>query len=143
MSKNMGRIKKDKRSVLMTTAFFPGKFQPPHLGHLLTINKIYDEYDKIIIGVTEGPPRVMSLEETCNILREVTKYMKKIEIYPIKYTMDDESAIPYLPKKWDVILTGNPYVIRLAKKYNWKYKLIPRSKGIGYSGTELRKLYKL
>jgi len=127
----------------MVTAFFPGKFQPPHLGHILTINKIYNQYDKIIIGVTEGPPRVMSLEDTCNILRETFKYMPKIEIYPIINTMDNETAIPYLPKDWDVILTGNEYVVGLAKKYGWNYKRIARSKGIGYSGTEIRKLYGL
>ena len=43
----------------MTVAFFPGKFMPPHLGHIETIMDVYDEYDRIIVGITEGPPRVM------------------------------------------------------------------------------------
>lgn len=124
-------------------AFFPGKFQPPHLGHILTILQYYDEYDKIIVGVTEGPPRIMTLDETCNILRKVFKYMNKIEIYPIKYTMDDESAIPYLPKEWDIVITGNPKVVELARKYKWKCRYVSRAKGIGYSGTELRKLWNM
>lgn len=127
----------------MVIAFFPGKFQPPHLGHILTILQYYDEYDKIIVGVTEGPPRVMTLDDTCSILKECFRYLPKIEVYPIKYTMDDKSALPYLPSGWDEILTGNPYVINLAKEMGWKYRFVERSSGIGYSGTELRKLWNM
>ena len=31
----------------MVTALFPIKGQPPHIGHVLTLVRIYDEYDKI------------------------------------------------------------------------------------------------
>lgn len=129
-------MKKDK------TALFVGKFQPPHLGHITTIMNQYGRYEKIIVGVTEGEPRVMSLEETCDILQNIFKYLPKVEIYPIKNTLDDESAIPYLPKGWDVLLSGNDYILKLCKKHGWNCKYIPRSKGIGYSGTELRSLTK-
>lgn len=125
----------------MVVALFCGKFQPPHLGHVLTIMSVYDDYDKIIVGITEGPPRIMTKEEVYNELNKVFKYLPKIELCLIKNTLDDESAIPYLPDGWDVILTGNAYVIDLARKKGWKYRYVPRSKGIGYSGRELRKLY--
>lgn len=124
-------------------AFLPGKFQPPHIGHILSIINIYNDYDKIIIGITEGKPRVMTKEEVGEIFRDIFVHLPKIEIYLIKNTMDDESAMPYLPKDWDIIVTGNPFVIDLARKYKWKYRFLPRSKGIGYSGSELRKLYEL
>ena len=29
-------------------AFFPGKFQPPHLGHIITLMRIYKKFDKPI-----------------------------------------------------------------------------------------------
>ncbi|GAG88774.1 unnamed protein product, partial [marine sediment metagenome] len=103
---------------------------------------IYNNYDKIIIGITEGGPRVMTREETQEIFSRVFKYLSKVELFLIKNNIDDESAIPYFPKIWDVILTGNPSVIELAKKYNWKYRFIPRSEGIGYCGTEIRKLWR-
>ena len=127
----------------MSIALFCGKFQPPHLGHLQTIMSIYDEYDKIIVGITEGPPRIMTKEQVYDEFYKVTKYLPKIELYMIKNTLDDESAIPYLPKDWNVILTGNPYVIDLARRKGWKYRYVPRSEGLGYSGTELRKLYEM
>ena len=40
----------------MSTAFFPGKFHPPHIGHVQTILDILPDYDKVIIGVTERAP---------------------------------------------------------------------------------------
>jgi len=127
----------------MTVAFFPGKFQPPHLGHILTLLDVYDKYDKLIIGVTEGPPRVMSLDDTVKILEDIFRHIPFVVIFPIKGTLDDDSALPYLPKDWDVIVTGNEFVIDVAKEHGWNWEFIPRSKGIGYSGTELRKLYEL
>lgn len=125
----------------MTIAFFPGKFQPVHLGHIITILSVYDDYDEIIVGITEGPPRIMNKEQVYDILNEIFKHLPKVKLYIIKHTLDDESAIPYLPKNWDVILTGNPAVIDLARRKGWKYRYVPRTRGIGYSGTELRKLY--
>jgi len=122
---------------------FVGKFQPPHLGHVISIMSIYNDYDKIIIGVTEGEPRVMSLDKTVTILDLVFEHLPKIEVYPIKGTLDNRSAIPYLPDEWDEIITGNSLVINLAKEEGWNYRYLPRTKGIGYSGTELRKLYEL
>ena len=36
---------------------FIGKFQPPHLGHVLTVYKLLKKYKKITIGITEGEPQ--------------------------------------------------------------------------------------
>ena len=47
----------------MTIALFPGKFQPPHLGHITTLMKLYPKYDKIIIGITQDKPEVLSQEK--------------------------------------------------------------------------------
>lgn len=38
------------------TAFFPGKFHPPHLGHAKTILKLITSYDKVVIGISEDVP---------------------------------------------------------------------------------------
>ena len=127
----------------MTVAFFPGKFSPPHLGHILTIMNVYDEYDRIIVGITEGPPRVNTKEEAYVILNQVFRKLQKIELRLIEGTMDDGSAMNNLPDEWDILLTGNPLVIDIARANRWNYRYVPRSKGIGYSGTELRKLYEM
>ena len=49
-------MRKKSKSV----AFFPGKFQPVHMGHITSLMKIYDDYDKIIIGITSDSPAILS-----------------------------------------------------------------------------------
>ena len=55
----------------MKVAFFPGKFQPVHLGHIISLMKIYEDYDKIIIGITDDNPRILTLEERRNIFHSI------------------------------------------------------------------------
>jgi len=40
---------------LMATALFPIKGQPLHIGHILTLVRIYDEYDKILVRIIATP----------------------------------------------------------------------------------------
>ena len=50
----------------MATVFFPGKFQPVHLGHIISIMNIYEKFDKIIIGITQDKPEVLTQNERKN-----------------------------------------------------------------------------
>jgi len=45
--------------VFMKNVLFPGKFQPPHLGHIITIMRLRKDYNKIIIGITDDKPEVI------------------------------------------------------------------------------------
>ena len=56
-------MRKKSKSV----AFFPGKFQPVHMGHITSLMKIYNDYDKIIIGITSDSPIILSLQERRDI----------------------------------------------------------------------------
>jgi len=117
---------------------FPGKFQPPHLGHIVTILKIYDTYDKIIIGITEDTPSIMDTQEVKEILETVFQHLPKIKVVIIKGVLCTRLSPEGLPA-FDAILTGNPLVIQWAKQHNLTSMLIPRSKGLGFSGTSIRK----
>lgn len=125
----------------MSVALFPGKFQPVHLGHIITIMEQYDKYDKIIIGITEDVPEVISQEERKNIFERVLKHLPKFEVVLIKGTIVNSTSSSNLPK-FDVCLTGNSDVINKLNEYGIKSKLIERSKGVAYSGTEIRTLIK-
>tara|TARA_Y100001934_G_C11780513_1_gene507979 strand:- start:38 stop:418 length:381 start_codon:yes stop_codon:yes gene_type:complete len=124
----------------MSVAFFPGKFQPVHLGHIITIMGLYDQYDKIIIGITEDIPEIISQRERKDIFEKVLKHLPKFEVVLIKGTIVNSTSPSNLPE-FDVCLTGNSEVISKLKEYGIKSKLIERSKGVAYSGTEIRKLY--
>jgi cytidyltransferase-like protein len=125
----------------MTTAFFPGKFQPPHLGHFLTLMKLYPKYDRIIVGITEDEPRVISPEKTKIIFTDMLRYLQKFRIILIKGTLIKKETLEGLPS-FDVLVSGNKNVIDWAKKMDVATEFTQRSSGVGFSGTELRELYK-
>jgi len=120
-------------------AFFPGKFQPPHLGHIITIMDLYDKYDKIIIAITDDVPRVSSSTERKSIFEHVFRHLEKVEVVLIPGVLTRYKTTTDLPH-FDVCLSGNEDVIARMKKLGKKVTKVPRSVGIGYSGREIRKL---
>ena len=120
-------------------AFFPGKFQPPHLGHVLTIMDLYDKYDKVIVAITDDAPRVSSSTERKSIFERVFRYLEKVEVVLIPGVLTQYKTTTDLPH-FDVCLSGNEDVIAKMKKLGKKATKVPRSIGIGYSGREIRKL---
>ena len=123
----------------MSTAFFPGKFQPVHLGHVISIMNIYEKYDKIIIGITEDIPEVLTQNERKEIFENVFKYLNKVEVILIKKVISGSTDLSHLPR-FDICLTGNIKVIETMHDNGLNAEFLERSIGIGYSGTEIRSL---
>ena len=123
----------------MSTAFFPGKFQPVHLGHVISIMNIYEKYDKIIIGITEDSPEVLSQNERKEVFETVFRHLKKVEVVLVKEVISESNDLSHLPS-FDICLTGNTKVIETMRKNGMKVEFLERSIGIGYSGTEIRSL---
>ena len=122
-------------------AFFPGKFQPPHLGHVLTIVGLLDQYNKVIIGVTDDIPKVLEQSDRVRIFKKIFKYTNNIEVIPIQgvltqYVQKDIFLLP----DFDICISGNKDVINNLKLLGINSKFSERSKGVGYSGTEIRSL---
>jgi cytidyltransferase-like protein len=122
-------------------AFFPGKFQPPHLGHVLTIVGLLDKYNKVIIGVTDDTPKILEQSDRVSIFKKIFKYTDSIEVIPIQgiltqYTQQDIFLLP----DFDICISGNKDVIDNLKLLGIYSEFSERSKGIGYSGTEIRSL---
>ena len=128
-------MRKKSKSV----AFFPGKFQPVHMGHITSLMKIYDDYDKIIIGITSDDPRILSLQERREIFEKVLSKFNKFKYVFFDTALVDIKDKAILPK-FDVCVTGNPIVVDYMKKNNFKTRILSRSKGVGYSGTEIRSI---
>ena len=116
-------------------AIFMGKFQPPHLGHIRTILRIYRDYSNLIVGVTEDK-RVMNAYEVKDILDEIFLDYDSIEVQIIKGIVEEGTA--EIPNDIDIVLSGNQKVLnKLSSDYITQF--IPRTEGLGYSATELRK----
>ena len=120
-------------------AFFPGKFQPPHLGHIITIMSLYDKYDKIIVAITDENDSIISQQERNYIFQSVFKYLDKVEITLLPGILVEFENANLLPV-FDVCLSGNSQVVEWMKKFDKKVIKTPRSQGLGYSGTEIRSL---
>ena len=128
-------MRKKSKSV----AFFPGKFQPVHMGHITSLMKIYDDYDKIIIGITSDDPSILSLQERREIFEKVLSKFNKFKYVFFDTALVDIKDKAILPK-FDVCVTGNPIVVDYMKINNFKTRILSRSEGVGYSGTEIRSI---
>lgn len=119
-------------------AFFPGKFQPPHIGHVLTISKILKKYD-VIIGISPDIPRVISQKEVKKLFDVI--FGNKVQYFLFDDVLTQYTILSDFPN-FDVLLSGNDEIVKWAKQLNLFVKKISRSSCIGGSGTELRGLYK-
>ena len=66
----------------MTTAVYPGSFDPMTNGHLDIIARASALFDKVIVGVLHNSSKspLFSVDERVNILKEATKNMDNVEI---------------------------------------------------------------
>lgn len=127
------------------TALFVGRFQPPHVGHILTLMRIYPVYDKIIIVVTsytwEGKkPQIIKPRDAAEILRKVFKYLPKYNVIQSPKSFLKRTRFDDLPP-FDVVVCGDVGVIHHMEKLGIKNRHISRSTicGMDISGTILRK----
>ena len=124
----------------MKIALFPGKFQPPHLGHVQSLMSIHDDYDKIIICVTEDLPNVIPVSEVVLIFKDIFRHLKKYEVISISGVLVNSTSLSHLPY-FDVLVSGNQKVISHVSSFSKDTRFLERSIGIGYSGTEIRTLF--
>jgi len=123
-------------------AFFPGKFQPVHMGHITSLMRIFDDYDKIIICITSDSPNMLSYDERKKSFQSVLSKFIKIEYFFLETALVNIEDINILPT-FDVCVSGNESVIDFMESNNFKTRLLGRSQGVGYSGTQLRSISEL
>jgi len=126
---------------LREVVFFPGKFHPPHLGHLQTIMSLIPKYRKVIIGVSEDIPRdkkVVSPENVVTVLTAFFKSFKNVEVVKIHGVLTELKNTLGLPF-FDVLASGNKKVLDWAANMGVKARYLPRSEGTFFSSTEIRK----
>ena len=109
-------------------AVFPGKFNPPHAGHIQTIQRLLNRYH-LTVCVTEDQPdnAVMTPRE----IADEIEFFAPTEILPGRLIDYD-----YNPFPGKVICSGNQDVIDWAIKVGAEHEYIPRA-GI-ISGTNIR-----
>ena len=138
------RLEKLKKNKMI--AIFSGRFQPPHIGHIITLMKLYPLYDEIIIAITDytwGGTKmpVLSVKHVKEILEAIFKSIPKYRVIISSEALIERTSFDDLPR-FDIIVTGDLKLIKHLEKIGMKYRFIPRTEGVGYSGTELREVLK-
>lgn len=121
----------------MKTALFLGRFQPPHVGHLLTIRSLAARYDKVIIGVTESQPSVMPVPDVLELMQKLL--LGNFEFLHIRGSVEGGTA--KIDCKFDVCCSGNPAVLERMRANGYITEYTERSVDALYSGTRQRQAY--
>lgn len=144
--KSAGKMLKVKRGV----AFFVGRFQPFHLGHLDVIKQILRKYKKVIIGIGSAQYKNVPKNPYSAALRKkmIDKSLRAAKIPRRKFTIvkipdihnDTKwvSRVEKLTPKFETVYSGTPRVQRLFRKAK-KYRVVRPKFNLKISGTEVRR----
>jgi cytidyltransferase-like protein len=122
----------------MTTALFLGRFQPPHVGHLLTIRTLANKFDRLIVGVTEAEPSVMPVSNVIDLLKQL---LPEPKISFIHVTGSVEGGTAVIDCEFDVCCSGNTAVLDIMKSKGYQTEYTPRTSDHLFSGTNERRAF--
>ena len=115
---------------MICKAVFPGKFNPPHLGHARSILRLNLEYDLTVVVTSDVPPDAHYTPD--QIADEIRALGVRVSRFYGVLTAQDNN--PFEPGT--VIISGNPAVLSWAKIVGAPSRLWPRQ-GI-ISGRDMR-----
>lgn len=130
----------------MQRALFIGRFQPFHNAHLKDIKDILKDADEVIIAIGSSQEKntlenPFSYKERREMITRVLRKnkIKNFKIYPVPDFFDDKKWIEYIKAKlpkFDIVYSGNPWVLRCFGKHDLKAKKIKLIAGI--NSTKIR-----
>ncbi|MCP4651202.1 MAG: hypothetical protein GY853_14135 [PVC group bacterium] len=126
----------------MSTILFSGRFDRPHIGHMITIGRLGQQYDKVIIVVLDYPEQKYPIDERVNTLRNALYLMRMRGSYQIVVSKHHFGEIETKQLKeeipwFDVYGSGNREVLENMKQNIYptqRVEHIPRYPG--YSASE-------
>ena len=112
-------------------AIFPARANPPHIGHIRAFLKIREDYEKIIITISNNTYKgtkknIMPPEDVIEILKEIFNHIPGYEIIPITEPFITRTSFDDLPD-FDIVVTGNTIIYENMKKQNIPVRLMQRT----------------
>ncbi|MFH0948965.1 MAG: nicotinamide-nucleotide adenylyltransferase [Candidatus Aenigmatarchaeota archaeon] len=132
----------------MKRAFFIGRFQPFHLGHLSAIHEMEEapDIDELIIGIGSAQYantiyNPFTADERENMIRRSLDIKKPYQIIVIDDINDYPRWVPYVKSicpTFDVVYSGNTITKQLFEEKGYEVRISNRR--IGISATEIRQM---
>ena len=144
-------------------AFFIGRFQPCHLGHVEVLRNILREVDELIVGIgsaqeshtldnpfTAGERMLMVSKAIDELIDEMVENgeigeevrRKKVYIVPLEDIYRNSlwvSHVRSMVPPFSVVYSNNPLVIRLFREAGVEVKSTKLYRRFEYQGTEIRR----
>lgn len=133
----------------MSVALFVGRFQPFHNGHLLAIEEILKENEKVVIVIGSAGQKntyenPFSLEEREEMIRASlsARGIKDFEIRNVRDFNDDKLWTQAVKRvcRFDTVYSQNPWTLECFEKNKIRTKRHNLYNEKEYNGTQIRKM---
>lgn len=135
------------------TAIFSGRFDPPHLGHILSILELARLYGKVAVIILDYPDREeCSVDEARDIFNKlfdlffppIARQVIQVEVNDIHFAHISFAEYDALLRNigccmnHSIYVSGNLEVLENMKKQGIKARFFARSNDYLYTGTKIR-----
>jgi len=112
-----------EKDIYMTTALYPGTFNPIHNGHTDLVNRAANIFDKVVVGIATSPHKSPSiLELRVKLARTALAHLKNVEVTGFtSLTVDFAKEVGA-----NVILKG----IRTVTDFEYEFQMLSMNRAL-------------
>lgn len=121
---------------------FSGRFDRVHAGHVMSIARLGQEYDKVIIIVLDYPEQEYPVSYRVQFLKEICSYLKGCyEIKSNKVHFGNITPVELKQYDFDIYAAGNHDVLMHIESMGYKVRYVERA--FDYQATDDRIMRKI
>jgi cytidyltransferase-like protein len=115
---------------------FSGRFDPPHLGHIATINKLAEEFSTVVVVVLDYGSRRFPISYCMEVLWETVREQNKILVKANKTHFGEVTEAELLSFGCSHYASGNLSVLRHIELVTNKVKVTYTNRTFDYEASK-------